>query len=318
MSKPLFILRLVLVCTASAVAFASAGAADKKVLLIGGLPSHAGGAHEHNAGVQLLQNCLAGVPGLKTQVVLNGWPRDEKVFDGADAVIIYCDGGAHHMALQGGNLAALDAVLAKGAGLGLLHYAVEPTRERGQAEFLRWIGGAFEIHWSVNPHWDADFKSLPRHPITRGVAPFKLRDEWYFNMRFVDGMKGITPILVATPDVRTIRRRDGPHENNPHVRAAVARGDPQTVAWAYERPDGKGRGFGFTGGHFHENWGHDDFRKIALNAILWLAHMEVPPEGVHSKVTADDLAANLDPVDEETGQKIPPAEAAKGHVAGFR
>ncbi len=284
-------------------------AADKKIVLIGGLPSHGAGAHEHSAGVLLLQKCLADVPGLKTEVVLNGWPKDESILTGTDAVIIYCDGGPRHLALQGDNLSVLDTILAQGAGLGLLHYAVEPTIEKGQVEFLRWVGGAFEIDWSVNPHWDADFKTLPRHPITRGVQPFKLRDEWYFNMRFVDGMQGVTPILVATPDASTTKRRDGPHEGNPHVRAAMARGEPQTVAWAYERPDGKGRGFGFTGGHYHQNWANENFRKIALNAILWLAKMEVPASGVSSNPSEAELTANLDPVDPETGRKIRPDAA---------
>jgi len=69
---------------------------------------------------------------------------------------------------------------------------------------------------------------------------------------------------------------------------------PQTVAWAFERPDG-GRGFGFTGGHFHKNWGDDNQRKTVLNAILWTAKAAVPAEGVTSKVTPEELAANLDP-----------------------
>jgi hypothetical protein len=145
----------------------------------------------------------------------------------------------------------------------------------------------------VNPHWDADFKTLPLHPITRGVTPFKVRDEWYFNMRFREGMKGVTPILAAVPDADTMYRADGPHEGNPGVRAAVARGEAQTVMWASERGEG-GRGFGFTGGHFHRNWGDDNFRKIVLNAILWVAKVEVPTNGVQSTVTAADLEANLD------------------------
>jgi hypothetical protein len=175
-----------------------------------------------------------------------------------------------------------------------VHYAVEPTKAKGQAEFLQWMGGAFEIDWSVNPHWDAHFKTLPAHPITRGVKPFAIRDEWYFNMRFVDGRKGVTPILAAVPDASTTSRPDGEHSGNPTVRAAVARGEAQIVSWAYERPDG-GRGFGFTGAHFHANWGNNDFRKLVLNAILWLAKVEVPADGVASRVTTEDLAANLDP-----------------------
>jgi len=281
-------------CLVAILSVTALEAADKKVLLIAGAPSHGPGAHEHNAGVLLLQKCLSGVPGLKTEVTLGGWPKDASVFNHVDAVIIYSDGGPKHVALQDDNLAALDRVLSQGAGLGLLHYAVEPTLEKGQAEFLKWVGGAYEIHWSVNPHWDAQFKSLPNHPITRGVKPFTIRDEWYFNMRFVDDQKGLTPILVAVPDASTTSRPDGHHSGNPAVRAAVTRGDPQTVAWAYERAGG-GRGFGFTGAHFHANWGHDDFRKLALNAILWLAKMEVPASGVESRVTGSDLESNLDP-----------------------
>ena len=68
--------------------------------------------------------------------------------------------------------------------------------------------------------------------------------------------------------------------------------------WACERPDG-GRGFGFTGGHFHKNWANDNFRKDVLNAILWIAKMDVPRNGVESSVTEDELKQNLD----EKGKK---------------
>jgi len=53
------------------------------------------------------------------------------------------------------------------------------------------------------------------------------------------------------------------------------------MAWAQQRPDG-GHGFGITGGHFHWNWGNDSFRKLVLNAVVWAAHVEVPPDGVLS------------------------------------
>lgn len=290
-------LSLLPIALAGLLAVASAApvrAIDKKILLIAGTASHGPGQHEHNAGVQLLAKCLAHTPGLKTEVVLNGWPRDPAVFNGVDAIILYCDGGANHIAVVDDHLAVLGKVLDQGVGLGLIHYAIEPTLEKGQAEFLRWVGGCFEIDWSVNPLWDAEFRNFPAHPVTRGVQPFKMRDEWYFNLRFVDGMKGVTPLLMAKAPPDTMKRRDGPHEGNPAVRAMVARGDRQTVSWAYERPGG-GRGFGFSGAHFHANWGNDDFRKLVLNAIVWLAKMEVPARGIVSTVTTEDLAANLDP-----------------------
>ncbi|MCA9265952.1 MAG: hypothetical protein KDA60_18955, partial [Planctomycetales bacterium] len=84
------------------------------------------------------------------------------------------------------------------------------------------------------------------------------------------------------------------HSGNPHVRAAVARKEPQHVAWATEREDG-GRGFGFTGGHFHWNWGDDNFRRLVLNAIAWTAHADVPAEGVATaSVSREELEQNQD------------------------
>jgi hypothetical protein len=70
--------------------------------------------------------------------------------------------------------------------------------------------------------------------------------------------------------------------------------------WLAERSDG-GRGFGFTGGHFHLNWKNDDQRKVVLNAILWIAQVEIPAGGVASTVTDEDLQANLDPKPAPTG-----------------
>jgi type 1 glutamine amidotransferase len=266
---------------------------DKKIIFIAGQPSHGPGEHEHRAGLLLFQKCLTGFPGVQIEVCSNGWPTDPAVFKDAAAVVIYSDGGGGHPALQDDHLAQLGALMKQGVGLACIHYAVEPTQAKGQSEFLDWIGGCFEINRSVNPVWMADFKSLPEHPITRGVKPFELKDEWYFNMHFVDGMKGVTPILVAVPTPDTMSRPDGPHEGNPAIREAVKRGEPQTVAWAFERPDG-GRGFGFTGGHYHHNWGNENSRKLVLNAILWVAKVEVPKDGVASAVTAADLKANLD------------------------
>jgi hypothetical protein len=45
-------------------------------------------------------------------------------------------------------------------------------------------------------------------------------------------------------------------------------------------------------------------RKLILNTLLWVAKVDVPPQGVPSRVTAADLDANLDP-------KPPPKAKAK-------
>jgi type 1 glutamine amidotransferase len=190
----------------------------------------------------------------------------------------------------------------RGVGIGCMHYGVEVEANKGP-EFKRWIGGYYENMFSCNPIWEPEFTSFPDHPITRGVQPFKVKDEWYFNMRFIadlpgakaattDGVK-FQPILVASPsdDVR-----NGPYvyPKGPYPHIQDNKGRAEAMMWAVERGDG-GRGFGFTGGHFHDNWGNDQFRKTILNALLWVAKADVPEKGVESHVTQADLDANLDP-----------------------
>lgn len=265
----------------------------KKIVLIAGPPSHGVLQHEHKAGCMLIEHCLKDIEGVDVKVHTGGWPKDPKALDGADAVIIFCTGGNRHLAIQENRLAQLQKVMDTGAGFGCLHYGVEVPKDKGGPEFLQWMGGYFETHWSVNPHWTAEFKTFPDHPIANGVKPFAVNDEWYFHMRFPEGMKGVTPILSAVAPEKTMERKDGPHSGNPAVREAVAKGLPQHVAWAYERPKG-GRGFGFTGLHNHLNWRNPNFRKTILNAVLWLAHAEVPENGVEIALTDAQILTNLD------------------------
>lgn len=270
--------------------------ADKKsIVMIAGTPSHGPAQHEHNAGILLLKKCLE--QGVAEQVDikhhLNGeWPSQEEL-SAADTIVIYADGGPRHPALQDDRLAQLDKEMKRGCGFLTLHYAVEPTIEQGNKEFIDWMGGCFEINWSVNPHWEANFKELPNHPISEGVKPFSTNDEWYFFMRFRKGMEGVTPILSDVAPESTMSRPDGHHSGNPAVRESVKKGEKQHVAWACERADG-GRGFGFTGGHFHQSWANNEQRKLVLNAILWTAKAKIPVDGAASTVTDEDMKANLD------------------------
>ena len=292
-------------------------AKPKKVVMIAGKQSHGPLSHEHKAGIMLLAKCLKeGASKLVAPtVVLNGWPEDNGIFDGADAVVIYSDGGGRHPALGGNNLEILGKLMDKGVGFLTIHYAVEPTTNKGNKEFIKWQGGCFETHWSVNPHWVANFKKLPKHPITQGVKPFKANDEWYFHMRFAPEMKGVTPILSDVAPKETMKRRDGAHSGNPAVRKSVTSGELQHVAWAFERPNG-GRGFGFTGGHNHLNWGEDNFRKTVLNAIVWVAKAEVPKGGVPSKLVEKDLYANLDNKGRKPKPRSNPGPKPSGKVTG--
>ena len=290
----LWVCALLMLCLATPiVSAAEKPGAKRKVLFLAGSPSHGYGAHDHLAGSMLLSKSLneSGLP-IESHVFHYDWPQDAKVLESADCVVMYGDGGPGHMVMQ--HLDELDALAKKGVGVVCLHYAVEVPKGPAAKKFLEWIGGYFETDWSVNPHWTAKFTKLPEHPITRGVQPFEIEDEWYYHMRFREGMQGVTPILTALPPKETLSRPDDPHAGNPAVRAAIARGEVQHVAWATERDDG-GRGFGFTGGHSHWNWSDPNFRKIVLNAIAWCAKVEVPPEGVQdSPKTMAEMEANHD------------------------
>lgn len=267
----------------------------KKLYLIAGKKSHGYGEHSFRAGCILLKKRLdEAFPGkLETNIIFDGWPKDSNVLNDADAICIYSDGGKGHPANP--HLKYLDGLAKKGVGIGMMHYAVEVPKEVSGSEFLDWIGGYFEMNWSVNPHWRLRNVELAKaHPITRGVKDYYTQDEWYYHMRFPDKMEGVTSILAALPPDDTLKRPDGPHSGNPAVREAVKRGEKQTVVWAKERPDG-GRGFGFTGGHFHWTWADDNNRKLVLNALAWISKVDVPADGVPSTTpTVEELKLNHD------------------------
>jgi len=266
------------------------GQGDKEIVFVAGGPSHGYASHAHYAGCMLLAKAIAeNVPNTRAVVHRNGWPKDPKALDGAAAIVIYSDGGGGHPIIP--HLDELEPLMKKGVGLALLHYAVEVPKGKPGDKLLEWVGGYFEVYWSVNPFWKAEFKTFPDHPVARGLRPFTMNDEWYYHMRFRENMEGVTPILSAVPPDKT-RGPDGPRSGNPTVRAR--KGMPEHLAWAYQRPDG-GRGFGFTGGHTHWNWANQSFRTAALNGIVWAAGLEVPPGGVPSKTpTLEELEANQD------------------------
>ncbi|HUT93838.1 MAG TPA: family 16 glycoside hydrolase [Thermoguttaceae bacterium] len=253
--------------------------AKKKIVLIAGEKSHGYGAHEHNAGCLLLAKWLnEAMPCVNAVVRRDGWPEDPSALEGADAICVFADGGERHPVMP--HLAEVDKLAKQGVGIAMLHYGVEVPKGKPGDYFVDWIGGYFETDWSVNPHWTAKFEKFPDHPITRGVKPFEIDDEWYYHMRFRENMEGVTPVLSAVPPDSTRERPDGPHSNNPTVRAR--KGMPEHLAWACERADG-GRGFGFTGGHWQWTWANDSFRTLVLNGIAWTAGLEVPPGGVPSQ-----------------------------------
>jgi len=265
----------------------------KKIVFIAGTEPHGGrGNHEFvAAAIYMARTLNATYPNVHATVYTRAkFPKDLSF---ADAIIIGMDHGG-----KVAESAEVAKAMQRGAGFMAIHYGVEVNKGKQGEAFLQWLGGYFEPFWSVNPWWTPKFADLPKHPTTRGVKAIEVHDEWYYHMRFVEGMKGITPILATVPPLKTITDRykpgskPGSHHGNPDVLKAVQEGKPQIVAWAYERPNG-GRGFGFTGMHRHANWGDDGFRTLLLNAAAWVSGLEVPEGGIPTQKLDKDALEKL-------------------------
>jgi type 1 glutamine amidotransferase len=276
--------RLLLLLTLFSFSFCassnSEGPKKKKIVFVPGTDSHGIGEHEFEGGCKILAKLLnENVSGIEAVVTEKGWPKDTSILDDAVTIVMYSDGAEGHPVIP--HMAHIERLAKKGVGLVNLHFAVEIPKGEDGNNFLKWIGGYFETFYSVNPVWTPKFDTLPKHPITNGVKPFSIQDEWYYHMRFVENDSNLVPILKLLPPASTLEgQTDGSRSNNVFVREDVLEKKiPQTMAWAFTRPEG-GRGFGFTGGHYHRNWMNEDFRKLVLNAILWTGKIDVPENGV--------------------------------------
>ncbi len=262
-----------------------APAKAKRIIFLAGAKSHRSGDHEFRAGSLLLAQRLNEQDQLPIQAdVISGWPTDDTVLDGADAIVIYCDSDSIHRK----QYTRLMELSKAGTGLFFLHYGVHPKKvEDGQNYYMPTVGGFMETGFSVNPHWAAELKAVSNHPVRRGCEkPIHAFDEFYYNMRFAEDTQ---PLLTAIPRKERLIPINLWNENGP-----AGFGKPQTLMWGFEKPDGT-RGGGFTGGHYHRNWAIDGFRKVVLNAIVWTAGCEVPPQGIRaSGVTEEQINANLD------------------------
>jgi ankyrin repeat protein/type 1 glutamine amidotransferase len=255
-------------------------AETRKILFLAGEPSHGWNAHEFVAGSELLANCLNDSDLGIQAVVRAGRMTSEDLKSTWDAVVLYTDGEDRHVAK--GQTEYLRSHFDNGTGIVVLHYALEGADTEMNMFFLDSIGGFFEIGWSVNPQWTLENITIGSHPTTSGVNEFLTEDEWYFHMRFRDGMQGITPVL-STLATEKVLGQDGPRSGNPALREELKNGVPQHLAWVAENP-GKGRGFAITGGNFHHNWSQNNFRKLVLNGIAWAAGATIPHGGIDSSV----------------------------------
>jgi len=271
---------------------AFAAESPRRVLFVAGAKSHDRDIHEFPRGAELLAEAVnrSGLP-LAAEVSL-GWPQSDAAVAQADLVVLYSDGLEAHVAK--GHAGALRQRLNAGKPLAVLHFAVEPPADDAALRdvFRDAIGGYFEAGWSVNPMWMLKAAPAPGHPVARGVGALAIEDEWYFHLRFREGARGLQTLLAALPPAEVVAE-DGPRSGNPAVRAALARGEPQVVAWTCLNENGA-RGFGFTGGHAHRHWYDDNFRRLVLNGLAWAAGLDVPAAGVPLVSPSAPFFASID------------------------
>lgn len=248
-----------------------------KVVLVGGSNYFKVGEHDYLAGVAVLADLLKQSPGV-APVLAADWPSKSETFAGAKAVVLLFDGGGKHGVLKGNRAAEVQKLVDAGVGLVQLHQVADYPKDFGDRA-RAWAGGSWEAPAGQRAHWVHTFKTFPDHSVCRGVKPFTIDDGWLYKNRFVEGKAGVTPIL------RTV---------NPKGKDSEA-DDGAIVAWAYDRPGGKGRSFTFTGAHLHASFAEEGYRRLLVNAILWSAGLDVPPTGAPVKLDPAALAGYLTP-----------------------
>jgi type 1 glutamine amidotransferase len=164
---------------------------------------------------------------------------------------------------------AMERQIKRGCGFMTFHFSTFAPDVLAP-QILEWGGGYFD--WQGDDgqcNWYSAIKTIaddlqlgtPQHPLANGVTPFRFKDEFYYRVRFRENDARLKPTLLA-PVLGGTRLK-------------------HTVAWAVERRDGR-RSFATTTGHYFSNWQNDNYRKLILNAIVWIASAKVLKEGVQS------------------------------------
>jgi len=247
------------------LATAGGAAEKKKVVLIGQKPDHPYRTHTYLPDCELLAKCLRQTGGVEA-VVSRGWPEDPKVLEGVDTVVVHTRLGGDvifHPTHRDEAAKLFDS----GVGLVAIHWGTGSADPAVADRWLKTLGGHFNAEGNGFSRYKIEKSAMrvatPEHPISRGWNDFDCRDEYYYDLKFMD---------KAVP-----------------VALAKVSGKDYPIAWAYERPDGKGRAFGCVAAHFHDNFALDPFRQLFVNGILWTAGVEIPQGGAPAKIEARDL-----------------------------
>jgi hypothetical protein len=243
--------------------------APKRLLLVGqGPDGHPAQTHEYVAGLKVLEKCLKGVPGLEITTVRadEPWKEGPELLGRADGVVLFLSEGARWMQNDPKRVEALSRLASRKGGIVVLHWAMGTRDAKPIDGCLKLLGGCHGGPDRKYKELETDARVADaRHPIATGVGNFRVKDEFYYQLKFAKPEASVHPILQVKID-----------------------GQQETVAWTFERPDG-GRSFGFSGLHFHDNWRLPEYRRLVAQAVLWTLDLPVPREGLPVEVTDEDL-----------------------------
>jgi type 1 glutamine amidotransferase len=220
------------------------------------------------AGLKVLAKCLKDVPGLEITTVRadEPWKEGPELMARADGVVLFLSEGARWMNHDPKRREALAKVAARGGGLVVLHWAMGTKDAKNIDSCLKLLGGCHGGPDRKYKVLETDAAIADRkHPITTGIKDFRVRDEFYYRLKFIKAEKGVHPLLQVTIE-----------------------GQRETVAWSWDRPDG-GRSFGFSGLHFHDNWRLQAYRRLVAQGVLWTLKKPIPKDGLPVEVAKEDL-----------------------------
>jgi quercetin dioxygenase-like cupin family protein/type 1 glutamine amidotransferase len=233
--------------------------------------------HDYPDGILAIERLIKGSPQLQAldpviKAFPAGFPSDLSQIADADVVVLYFGMDYRpqrmtHPLEDPARRAAMERLMAKGAGLIALHQASTVPAPTSVVPFADWLGavrfGMADRSTEIAPVRISD----GANPVANGLKTFDYLDEFYPTLTFSTTTK-VTPILTAKVHIQT-------RNNRPVFEEPPA---DHVIAWAAERPNG-GRSFGFTGAHYLATFDQPEIRTILLNAILWTAKREVPPGG---------------------------------------
>ena len=150
-----------------------------KIALIAAAPSHGEGHHDWDQDARFIKQCLEEAPNvedLTIEIHNNGWPKNPRDLDGADAIVFLTDGAKFHPLKEPGRVARIDKLAKKGKGLMFVHYAVDPPEGAGP-KFTEWMGGCYEPGYSQNPINTVPVSLVENdHTVSRGCGGYEVCD----------------------------------------------------------------------------------------------------------------------------------------------